>query len=96
VAKADSWGSGFVYHVGKCSYGEGKMMIATDSGNMTEWFPPTTKPVHPGEYEVQRPWIFPFMGRSVWNGKHWISNWTGHRALFQNLNWRGVVAAPED
>ena len=59
----------------------------------TEWFEPTVKPVHVGEYEAKDPehpnW--PFAEYATWDGKKWVN---GDGKKIKIAKWRGLKEDP--
>lgn len=61
---------------------------------LTDWFPADVKPVRVGQYEVANTHYgdpFPLH----WDGRKWCLSDTKTPAIFQNREWRGLAADPE-
>jgi hypothetical protein len=70
-----------------------KVWIQLPEETKTEWFEPTVKPVHVGEYEAKDPehpnW--PFAEYATWNGKQWVN---GDGKKIKIAKWRGLREDP--
>jgi hypothetical protein len=63
------------------------------TAQMTEWYPPETKPVRVGVYKT---WYGLIKKDAFWDGAVWrLGHADGYELAYQDRCWRGLAADPK-